>query len=74
MALTQQAVVPLRRLGVRLPEGEWLGDIAPGLGTIVIDPDGKLCAKPQWPRAELPSSCNRLNECGDGCDLSQSVD
>ena len=42
MALTQRAVLPLRRLGVRLPEGDWLGDLAPGLGTVVYDPDGQV--------------------------------
>ena len=44
MALTQRAVLPLQRLGVRLPAGDWLGELAPSLGTVLHDPAGKACA------------------------------
>ena len=42
MGLTPRSAVPLRRLGVRLPEGDWLGDLAPALGAVIHDVKGKV--------------------------------
>ena len=42
MGLTQRSVAPLRHLGVRLPEGDWLGELAPSLGAVLHDVKGKV--------------------------------
>ena len=42
MGLTPRSAVPLRRLGVRLPEGDWLGGLAPGLGTVLHSVQGDV--------------------------------
>ena len=42
MGLTQRSVAPLRHLGVRLPEGDWLGGLAPGLGTVLHSVQGDV--------------------------------
>ena len=50
MALTQRAAVPLRRLGVRLPEGDWVAGLAPGLGTVLHTPEGQVRGYTPTPR------------------------
>ena len=42
MALTRRSVVPLQLLDVHLPVSDWLGELAPSLGTVLHKPDGDV--------------------------------